>query len=229
MTERAKERGETERESERSRSMGCLYTLEPPRRAKHPASQRAPWCTDECWRTGRRRRRRRWMKSLLPRKNSASDMEGKKSGVNCRTFPYHACSQADTVHAAIFILKNRGAAIEATLFGRGRRERDCEANRFVKRTLNNWPICAQENERTNQRTDGRTNGTAEGRKARERGARKAAAVSGGVERPSRPSIITRLMASSSQNGGGGNGIMRGERERGEERSQGSQSCLQVYG
>ena len=48
------------------------------------------------------------MKSLLPRKNSASDMEGKKSGVNCRTFPYHACSQADTVHAAIFILKNRG-------------------------------------------------------------------------------------------------------------------------
>ena len=38
-------------------------------------------------------------------------------------------------------------------------------------------------------------------------------MSGGVERPSRPSIITRLMASSSQNGGGGNGIMRGERER----------------
>ena len=42
-------------------------------------------------------------------------------------------------------------------------------------------------------------------------------MSGGVERPSRPSIITRLMASSSQNGGGGNGIMRGERERERER------------
>ena len=96
-----------------------------------------------------------------------------------------------------------------------RRGQAVQANRFVKRTLNNWPICAQENERY-ERTNGR------------RRQERQLQLCGCGHRAATSSIYNNTVDGFIKSerrrgggGGGGNGIMWGGREGGEseERSQ----------